>query len=41
MVEQRKLKLEVAVILDKEILNYDVLGIKKFETCVSIPFNNL
>ena len=41
MAEQRKLKLEVAVILDKEILNYDVLGIKKFETCVSIPFNNL
>ena len=41
MVEQRKLKLEVAVILDKEILNYDVLGIKRFETCVSKPFNSL
>ena len=29
------------MILDKEILNYNVLGVKKFETCVSKPFNNL
>ena len=41
MVEQKKLKLEVVVILDKEILSYDVLRGKKFETKVTEPFNNL
>ena len=41
MGELKKRKLEGVVILDKEILSYDVLGNKKFEIKISKPFNNL
>ena len=41
MEEQKKPKLGAVVILDKEILSYDVLRGKKFETKVTEPFNNL
>jgi|TARA_B100000315_G_C14576043_1_gene587944 hypothetical protein len=41
MEEQKRLKLEVAVILDKEILNYDILGNTNFKIKVVEPFNNL
>ena len=39
MEEQKKLKLEVVVMLDKIILNSAVIGNKKFKTKVSTPFN--
>ena len=38
---QKKQKLEDAAMLDRKILNLDVLGYKKFEIKVSEPFNNL
>ena len=41
MEEQKKPKLGAVVILDKEILNYDILGNTNFKTKVVKPFNNL
>jgi|ETNmetMinimDraft_16_1059900.scaffolds.fasta_scaffold33518_1 hypothetical protein len=41
MEEQKRPKLGAAVILDKEILNYDVLRNTNFSIKVSEPFNNL